>query len=924
MSEKQNTGIIINLLPEQKARVKIDDQLRKSGWDVVSRIDYIPNHSLAVREALMHGSTESDYLLFVDNKAIAVIEAKRKEDDLGSNVIMQAEDYANNPRSFYGFWFPDFIPLVYLANGEKILFKNLLKPESEYEEIDDFHTPKQMLELIEQKSVFGALPRIGKEGLRDCQYKAETGFENSLLNGRKKSLAVLATGSGKTYLACLASYRLLNYTPVDRVLFLVDRNNLAKQTESEFNVFDRTEMKRPLNSLYSIKRLRKNEDIDATVVISTIQKLFAVLTGQKLIDDNDGDEKDDYFNDGSSNQTIDLGKVLTLPPDYFKFIVIDECHRSIYGLWQSVLNYFKDAIILGLTATPTPEAYSFFDNNIIEKYTYEDSVIDGVNVPFRIYDIETKRSVQGGEIDKQTSLTEIIHKSKKEDSFVTTQNIVYSQKELDKTIIDRNQIKEVLRAYRDSIYTDLYPDRAEKWEYIPKTLIFAKNDKHADEILAAVKEVFGEKFENNCVPSGYVQKITYSAGDSNQLIRNFRVEKNFRIAITVTLVATGTDVKPLEVVMFMADVKSDVLYTQMKGRGCRTINSDKLKEITPNADYKELFYIVDAVGVTSGEKIIPRIGNGKQKKLSLKDLLEHLCHGEVSDENLFLLKDYCSTITNRYINNPLFERHLDEFVTSFGYSPILIAEKIKDALDSENLPVYISSSEKNQERINLIEDLIYSNEAKDKLLELQKGYSIFAPDKPDELIFKGFSIETSRKFIDNFEKYINEHKDSIEALRIIYNSEAKLITYSMLCDLRDKLLAYDSQFKPYIIWKNYKRLDTKGNVEELDQRNNINALTNLIQLVRYAYKKNTRLFSLFGISAQRFELYAGSTNHNLTNDQKNLMVKIAEYIVQDGAIEARELNDIDTDLWRKGITSFGPVIFTSEMQMLSKYIIGVN
>lgn len=177
-------------------------------------------------------------------------------------------------------------------------------------------------------------------------------------------------------------------------------------------------------------------------------------------------------------------------------------------------------------------------------------------------------------------------------------------------MVDRNQIREVLKAFRDSIYTDLYPEREEKWEFIPKTLIFAKSDKHADEIILAIKDVFKDKFQGGVLPDGFAQKITYSAGDSNQLIRNFRFDKNFRIAITVTLVATGTDVKPLEIVMFMADVKSDVLYTQMKGRGCRTINEDKLKDVTPNADYKECFYVVDAVGVTKGEKQIHRTKAG--------------------------------------------------------------------------------------------------------------------------------------------------------------------------------------------------------------------------------------------------------------------------------------------------------------------------
>ena len=913
--------MIMEDLPEQLARKKIDKQLNDSGWDIVDRTDYIPNHPQAVKEALMSGTTESDYLLYVDNKAIAVIEAKREENKLGQEVAQQAENYAYNPKSWYGLWKNGFIPLVYLANGKKILFRNLLDPNGDYEEIEEFHSPKKMLKLINETSLYGALPRIEKNGLRDCQYNAEVSFENSLINSKKRALAILATGSGKTYLACLATYRLLNYTSTDRVLFLVDRNNLAKQTENEFNTFDRTEKRKALGSLYTINRLRKNEDISGDVVISTIQKLFAVLTGNSLIGDDD-DESDDFFKDDSQEPPVVLGDKLTLPPDYFKFIVIDECHRSIYGKWRAVLDYFKDATILGLTATPTPEAYAFFDNNVIEKYTYEDSVLDGVNVPFRIYDIETKRTSQGGVIEANTKLTEVTKKTGQENITIPGENVVYTSKALDRSVVDRNQIREVLKAFRDSIYTDLYPEREEKWEFIPKTLIFAKSDKHADEIISAINDVFKDKFQDGILPDGFAQKITYSAGDSNQLIRNFRFDKNFRIAVTVTLVATGTDVKPLEIVMFMADVKSDVLYTQMKGRGCRTINEDKLKDVTPNADYKECFYVVDAIGVTKGEKQIPRTKAGGFKKLSLKDLLEHLSHGDVSDENLALLRDYCSSITNRYIDNPLFEKHLDEFITSFGYSPLMIAEKIKDALDSGGLPPFNCSSDTNQERNDLISALIYNNDAKNKLLELKKGYFVFAPDKPDELLFRGFSIETSKAFVANFEKYINDHKDEIEALRIIYNSENKLITYSMLVDLQEKLLSYDKQFSPYIIWKSYKRIDSDGKVLELDQKNNVNALTNLIQIVRYAYGKNKSLFSLFGVSMQRFSLYVGSTNHTLTDQQIRIMRKIAEYIVEEGAINSLELNSIDTDLWRNGVSAFGPAMFASEMQMLSKFIIG--
>lgn len=520
------------------------------------------------------------------------------------------------------------------------------------------------------------------------------------------------------------------------------------------------------------------------------------------------------------------------------------------------------------------------------------------------------------------SIVEVTRKNKDKNEITPSQNVIYDKSSLDKTVIDLNQIKTVLSTFRDSIYTDLYPDREEKWEYIPKTLIFAKSDKHADDIVGTIKEVFKEKFSNNEVPESFVQKITYSTGDSNTLIKNFKIDKNFRIAVTVTLVATGTDVRPLEIVMFMADVKSDILYTQMKGRGCRTISDDKLKEVTPNSNGKDCFYIVDAVGVTNGEKHIPRGKPGK-KKLSLEEVLERLSHGEVPDENLVLLRDYCSRISNYYKNHPLFWHHLDEFINSFGYSPLLIAGNIQKALSSNALPFYVSPSDDNSERVQLIYDLISNNKAKQKLLELKKGYYVFAPDKPDTLIKKGFSIETAKTFIENFEKCINEHKDTIEALNIIYNSDKKTITHSMLEELQNMLLAQDKTYLPYIIWNNYKRLDSEGKVSELDQKRNVNALTNLIQIVRYAFKKDNKLTSLYGLFNQRFNLYVGSTNHQLSNIQVEIMKKIAEYIVEEGSINSIELNGVDTDLWRQGITAFGPQILASEMQMLSKYMIGV-
>ena len=915
------------MLPEEQARIKIDKQLTEAGWDIVARDEYVPKNAIAVKEALMQGNTESDYLLFVDDKAIAVVEAKREEDPLADDVEKQAEWYSVHPQDWYGLWFPNQIPLVYLANGNKIYFKNMLTdPDGDYIELSSMHSPKKMLQIIGKKSEYGALPRLEKKGLRDCQYDAETSLEASLKAGKKKALSILATGSGKTYLACLASYRLLNYTPTKRVLFLVDRNNLARQTESEFSLFDRTENGKALSELYRINRLKKAEDIKGDVVISTIQKLFAVLTGQAIPDETDEDREDEFSqrdNEKALKETVTLDGELFLPPDYFQFIVIDECHRSIYGKWKAVLDYFKEAKILGLTATPTPEAYAFFDNNIVEKYTYDESVVDGVNVPARVYRISTNVTVHGGTINVGDTITEKSKKNGTTTERTATERIDFSPTQLDRSVTNPEQIETVLTAYRDAIYTDLYPDRADKWEYIPKTLIFAKDDNHASEIVKVVKKVFGEKFDDGEVPEHFVQKITYSADNPNNLIRDLRIEKDFRIAVTVTLVATGTDVRPLEVVLFMNDVKSDILYTQMKGRGCRIINDDKLKEITPNAETKECYYIVDAVGVTESDKTIPKPGgNGpKVKTLTLEHLLEHLAHGEVTDDNLELLRDYCSTINRRYEDNPLFGRHLESFIAAFGFAPRTLANSINEAIENNTLPPYIDISEPNVERKELISCLISNIEARKKLLEMQKGYIITAPG-PDEVIYAGFSKETARAFIENFEKYLKDNKDSIEALRIIYNSENVVITHDMLCELRDKLVSENRLFTPYYIWNNYKILDSDGNVEQLDVKQNVNALTHLIQLARYAFRKNTNLASLYTGYSQRFSLYCGQAQRSLTDDQMAVMKQVADYIVSDGAFSVIELNSIDTDLWRKGVTCFVKG-FASEMQTLSRFILKV-
>ena len=547
------------------------------------------------------------------------------------------------------------------------------------------------------------------------------------------------------------------------------------------------------------------------------------------------------------------------------------------------------------------------------------------DVPARVYRIITEATVHGGTIAEGETVTDVNRAGEVIDTYTAQNRIDYAPNQLDRSVINPNQIEAVLKSYMDAIYTDLYPEREEKWQYIPKTLIFAKDDNHATKIVEAAKKVFAVKFANGEVPENFVQKITYSAGDSNALIRDLRTEKDFRIAVTVTLVATGTDVKPLEVVLFMNDVKSDVLYTQMKGRGCRTLGEDKLREVTPNADNKSCFYIVDAVGVTESDKTIPQPGKGSEggnpKPLRLDQLLEHLSHGEVSDDNLALLRDYCATIQKRYEFHPLFERHLNMFISDYSFSPRELANNINQALAQNTLPPYTDISDDNTARKNLIFCLMGNLQARKKLLELQRGYYAVTPEKEDKVIYKGFSKETAKSFITNFEQYLNDNADKIEALRIIYNSEDTVITYSMLTELQDKLIAENGQFTPYYIWKNYKILDVEGNVEDLDIKQNIKALTHLIQLVRYAYHKNDQLVSLIKGYSQRFSLYCGQAQRELTVEQRDIMKQIADYIVEEGSISTNELNSFDTDLWRRAMKSFGAPGLVQEIITLSKFIL---
>ena len=877
------------MTPEEKARETINRMLNESGWEIVDRDNYSPGISaVAIEEGILKGKLEADYLLFLNGKAIGVLEAKREENELSNVVREQAERYIRRLPSWCSYWYQP-LPIVYLSNGKEIFFRNLNNEDMSYELVSRIHSPKEIVKMLGIEDEYAGLPTLQKKGLRVCQYEAITELESSFRSGHSRALMVLATGAGKTFTACMAAYRLLSYTPMKRVLFLVDRNNLGRQAEGEFGTFRLTETGEPFNTIFTTERLKSAKiPKDANVVISTIQRLFALLTGQEL---NDDDNDESYNED---NKEIQLGGNLNLPPDFFDLIIIDECHRSIYGNWRQVLEYFSSAKMVGLTATPAPETMAFFNNNRIVNYTLEKSIADGINVDYRVYRIKTQATETGGAIKDGENITKITKYSGKVEDIKNSEEKTYTSVELNRSIVNPSQIKLILETYRDAIYSELYPGREALLEYIPKTLIFALNDAHATNIVRIAKEVFPNQSDN------FVQKITYSAGDSNQLIRSFRNDKDFRIAVTVTLVATGTDVKPLEVVMFMRDVESDALYTQMKGRGVRTIGDEQLRNVTPNAISKDLFFLVDAVGVTEHEMQVTRPGtDAPPPNMSLRILLEHITHGDLSDDNLRLLASRLSRI-----NVKSNDEQRQKFVDLAEIEMKDLAVQIFNALENSILEPFVDVNQQNLVRKGLVRSLTHNPKARYYLLELNAGFiSILQPGE-DDLIEKGFSIEEAQETTKAFEEYINSHKDEIEALRIIYNNTNEPITYGMLKDLREKLVHASNKLNPILLWNTYS-IFFPSNVVSFRSKEEKEALTNIIQLVRFAFKRIPELRSLSSMAASRFELWCGQNQRPLTDTQKEIIRNVVNYIVANGSATMTDLKEEDRTFVAKMVRAFG-------------------
>ena len=602
----------MNRTPEQKARDNIDKMLERSGWAVVDKnaINWSLGTGLAVRE-YQTDAGPADYVLFVDREPIGVIEAKKEEEGHRLSVHeQQAEFYAQSKLK----WFTDSrpLPFVYESTGILTRYTDLRDPKPRARLVFSFHHPKTLKDRIRQKTSLRQrlqqLPVLPVEGLRDCQIRAVTNLEKSFRENRPRALIQMATGSGKTFTAITAIYRLLKFADAQRVLFLVDTRNLGEQAEQEFMGYTPNDDNRKFTELYNVRRLNsKYVPPDSQVCISTIQRMYSILKGEELDEAAEQANPHEYVEIG---QPREVEYNANVPPEFFDFIVIDECHRSIYNLWKQVLDYF-DAFYIGLTATPDKRTFGFFNENVVSEYRHEEAVADGVNVGFDTYLIETRITKGGSRLTAEQWVDKRDRLTRKKRWEQLDEEVIYAGNDLDKDVVNPSQIRNVIKAFREKL-PEMFPGREE----IPKTLIFAKTDSHADDIIAIVREEFAEG-------NAFCKKVTYKADeDPKSVLASFRNDYYPRIAVTVDMIATGTDVKPLECLVFMRDVRSRNYFEQMKGRGTRTLGYDDLKKVTPSVHTaKTGFVIVDAVGVSRSVKTDSRPLERK-KSVPLKDLLQ--------------------------------------------------------------------------------------------------------------------------------------------------------------------------------------------------------------------------------------------------------------------------------------------------------------
>ncbi len=883
-------------LPEQQARIVIDRQLAQAGWFVCDRkdVDLVNNSGVAVREVHLGDAGRADYLLYVDKQLCGVIEAKPAGTPL-SGVQWQTLRYAEGvPKEMLAntVLHEGLLPFRFEASGTETRFTNGFDPDAKDRRLFCFPRPETLARFLRDATAHPAaptwrgkvrsMPNLDGYDMRPASARSVLAIEESMALGKggDRSLVQMATGAGKTRMAVAECYRLLKFAGVNRVLFLVDRNNLADQTLREFRDWTTPDDGRKFTELYNVDKLTSSGMVGSSkVVISTIQRVWSVLRGQE-VPDGDDPNIDDYMPDAP----VEVQYNDILPPETFDFVIVDEAHRSIYGLWRGVVEYF-DAHIVGLTATPMKQTFGFFNQNLVAEYTYPQSVADGVNVDFDVYRIKTQITDSGSTIEAGSVIPVMNKRTRAQRLEAIDEDVLYVASELDRKVMSKDQIRTILSTFRDRLFTEIFPGRST----VPKTLIFAKDDNHAEEIVNQIKEVFGKG-------NDFVAKITYNAKDPKTLLQQFRNSPTLRIAVTVDMIATGTDVKPIECVMFMRDVRSAAYFEQMKGRGARTIDNATFQALTPDAQSKDLFMIVDAVGVTEHD-FVDAAPLQRDRSITLKQLLGRAANFTITPDETTTLASRLARLERQM--TPA-ERVEVNAVAKQPFSAILaglISVADPDVIAERVAETTTSNQPANEETVRreivarVIEPIAGNAPLRQRLLELRATHDLLIDEtSKDTLIDASGHVDKVKAIaiVTSWRDYLETNKDEITAIQAIYaQPKHPKVAYNELKELADRINRPPRNWTVDVLWSAYEALDT-GRVKHSARH----TTTDLVALIRYAIGFDNELVPYASTIEQRWTNWLAQqaqAGTKFTDTEIWWLENIKNVVIQSGTFHIQDL-----------------------------------
>jgi type I restriction enzyme R subunit len=486
---------------------------------------------------------------------------------------------------------------------------------------------------------------------------------------------------------------------------------------------------------------------------------------------------------------------------------------------------------------------------------------------------------------------------------------------LDRDVVTPDQIRTIVRTFREKLFTEIYPNRT----HVPKTLIFAKDDNHADDIVQIVREEFGKG-------NDFCQKVTYRTGSERRrrktntadgtdveqdfwqqvgekpesIIQSFRNSYNPRVAVTVDMISTGTDIRPLEILMFLRDVRSPNLFEQMKGRGVRIISADDLQGVTPDAKAKTHFVIIDPIGVCQ-HSMVEAPPLDRNPKIAFEKLLEAVGFGTTDQEILGSLASRLTRLDRQLSHAD--QQQICDLTGGTTLSDIVraLANSVDPDVQLDEAKVEHAAEDPTPEQISATAlrlrkeatKALLAPKLRNLLSSLKSSYEqtidIVSQDQLLHAGFSGDSQDKAKETVKSFREFLDQNKDQITALQILYSRPWKTrLSLKQVKELAAAIQRPHPGWTPETLWRAYEQLD-RSKVRGSGQR----VMTDLVSLVNFAIGTEPDLRPYPDKVREQFQAWLSEQEQlgaTFTDEQMQWLHQVAEHIAT-----SLEINTDDFD-----------------------------